>query len=97
MPRPLLGVLLAFILTFITIIISRMIGTFYIIHTEGYMEIKKGRFTSDAHIQISDIKQIDKVRRSGTLIIVMNDGKEYFLIPPKNEEDFIKCIEKYRS
>ncbi len=97
MPRPAMGILIAALFYFMITIISRMIGTFYVVYTEGYMEIKKGRFVSDKHIQLSDIKQIDKIRRGGTLIIVMNDGKEYFLIPPKNEEDFIKCIEKYRS
>lgn len=97
MPKQILGGLMAFILTLITVIISRMISTFYIIYTEGYMEIKKGRFTSDKRIQLSDIKQIDKIRRSGTLIIIMNDGTEYALIPPTNEQDFIKCIEKYRT
>lgn len=97
MPKQLLGVLLATILTLITVVISRMISTFYVIYTEGYMEIKKGRFTTDKNIQLSQIKRIDKIRRGGTLIIVMNDDKEYYLIPPKNEEDFIKCIVKYRS
>lgn len=97
MPKQLLGVLLATILTLTTVVISRMISTFYVIYTEGYMEIKKGRFTTDKNIQLSQIKRIDKIRRGGTLIIVMNDDKEYYLIPPKNEEDFIKCIEKYRS
>lgn len=97
MPKQLLGALLATILTLITVVISRMISTFYVIYTEGYMEIKKGRFTTDKNIQLSQIKRIDKIRRGGTLIIVMNDDKEYYLIPPKNEEDFIKCIEKYRS
>jgi len=88
---------MAILLTLITIIISRMISTEYAIYTEGYMEIKKGRFTSNTNIQLSQIKRIDKIRRGGTLIIVMNDDKEYYLIPPKNEEDFIRCIEKYRS
>lgn len=97
MPKQLLGALLATILTLTTVVISRMISTFYVIYTEGYMEIKKGRFTTDKNIQLSQIKRIDKIRRGGTLIIVMNDDKEYYLIPPKNEEDFIKCIEKYRS
>lgn len=97
MPKQLLGALLATILTLTTVVISRMISTFYVIYTEGYMEIKKGRFTTDKNIQLSQIKRIDKIRRGGTLIIVMNDDKEYYLIPPKNEEYFIKCIEKYRS
>lgn len=97
MPKQLLGVLLATILTLTTVVISQMISTFYVIYTEGYMEIKKGRFTTDKNIQLSQIKRIDKIRRGGTFIIVMNDDKEYYLIPPKNEEDFIKCIEKYRS
>lgn len=62
------------------------------------MEIKKGTLpNNEIRIQLSDIKQIDRMRRRGTLVIVTNDGKEYFIIPPKNEEDFIRCIEKYRS
>lgn len=62
------------------------------------MEIKKGTLpNNEIRIQLSDIKQIDRMRRRGTLVIVTNDGKEHFIIPPKNEEDFIRCIEKYRS
>lgn len=97
MPRPILGGLLSLIFYFATVVISRMICTFYVIHTEGYMEIKKGRFSTDKNIQLADIKQIDRVRRSGNLVIIMNDNTEYVLIPPTNEQDFIKCIEKYRN
>lgn len=96
-PKQLLGAILFLLFTFMSMIITRMIRTFYVVHTEGYMEITRGALTSTKRINLSDIKQIDKVRRGGTLVIVMNDGKEYFLVPPKNEEDFIKCIEKYRS
>lgn len=96
-PKPLMGAILFLLFTFMSMIITRMIRTFYVVHTEGYMEITRGALTSTKRINLSDIKQIDKVRRSGTLVIVMNDGKEFFLVPPKNEEDFIKCIEKYRS
>lgn len=96
-PKQLLGAILFLLFTFMSMIITRMIRTFYVVHTEGYMEITRGALTSTKRINLSDIKQIDKVRRSGTLVIVMNDGKEFFLVPPKNEEDFIKCIEKYRS
>lgn len=96
-PKQLLGAILFLLFTFMSMIITRMIRTFYVVHTEGYMEIIRGALTSTKRINLSDIKQIDKVRRSGTLVIVMNDGKEFFLVPPKNEEDFIKCIEKYRS
>lgn len=96
-PKQLLGAILFLLFTFMAMIITRMIRTFYVVHTEGYMEITRGALTSTKRINLSDIKQIDKVRRGGTLVIVMNDGKEFFLVPPKNEEDFIKCIEKYRS
>lgn len=96
-PKQLLGAILFLLFTFMSMIITRMIRTFYVVHTEGYMEIARGALTSTKRINLSDIKQIDKVRRGGTLVIVMNDGKEFFLVPPKNEEDFIKCIEKYRS
>ena len=96
-PKRLLGALLALLLLLITVIISRMIGTFYIVHSTGCLEIKRGRFTEQKRIQLQDIKQIDQVRRSGTLIIITNDDKEYYLIPPKNVDDFIKCIEKYRN
>lgn len=96
-PKQLLGAILFLLFTFMSMIITRMIRTFYVVHTEGYMEITRGALTSTKRINLSDIKQIDKVRRGGTLVIVMNDGKEFFLVPPKNEEDFIKCIEKYRS
>lgn len=96
-PKQLLGAILFLLFTFMSMIITRMIRTLYVVHTEGYMEITRGALTSTKRISLSDIKQIDKVRRSGTLVIVMNDGKEFFLVPPKNEEDFIKCIEKYRS
>lgn len=96
-PKQLLGAILFLLFTFMSMIITRMIRTFYVVHTEGYMEIARGALTGTMRINLSDIKQIDKVRRGGTLVIVMNDGKEFFLVPPKNEEDFIKCIEKYRS
>lgn len=96
-PKQLLGAILFLLFTLMSMIITRMIRTFYVVHTEGYMEITRGALTSTKRINLSDIKQIDKVRRGGTLVIVMNDGKEFFLVPPKNEEDFIKCIEKYRS
>lgn len=96
-PKQLLGAILFLLFTFMAMIITRMIRTFYVVHTEGYMEITRGALTSTKRINLADIKQIDKVRRGGTLVIVMNDGKEFFLVPPKNEEDFIKCIEKYRS
>lgn len=96
-PKQLLGAILFLLFTFMSMIITRMIRTLYVVHTEGYMEITRGALTSTKRINLSDIKQIDKVRRGGTLVIVMNDGKEFFLVPPKNEEDFIKCIEKYRS
>lgn len=96
-PKQLLGAILFLLFTFMSMIITRMIRTLYVVHTEGYMEITRGALTSTKRINLADIKQIDKVRRGGTLVIVMNDGKEYFLVPPKNEEDFIKCIEKYRS
>lgn len=82
---------------FASIVVSRMVSTFYVIHTEGYMVIKKGLYTSEKHIQLADIRQIDKMRRSGSLVIIMNDGTEHVLIPPTNEPDFIKCIEKYRT
>lgn len=96
-PKQLLGAILFLLFTLMSMIITRMIRTLYVVHTEGYMEITRGALTSTKRINLSDIKQIDKVRRGGTLVIVMNDGKEFFLVPPKNEEDFIKCIEKYRS
>ena len=97
LPRAVLGVLLFLLFYLMTEVISRMVGTLYIVHTEGFMEIKRGRLTKTITISLADIKQIDQVRRSGTLIIVLNDGKEHFIIPPKNTDDFIKCIEKYRS
>lgn len=96
MSRPLLGALLFLLFNFMIVVVSRMLQTTYVIHTEGFLEIKKGRFATDVKISLSDVKQVDKVRRSGTLVIVLNEGKELYLIPPKNEEDFLKCIEKYR-
>lgn len=98
MPQPVLGALMAALFFLMFKIISAMVATFYVIYTEGYMEIKKGTLpNNEIRIQLSDIKQIDRMRRRGTLVIVTNDGKEHFIIPPKNEEDFIRCIEKYRS
>ena len=97
MSRAMLGILLFTLFYLMAEVISRMIKTEYIVHTEGFLEIKRGRLTKTVCIDLKDIKQIDKVRRSGTLIIVTNDDKEYYLIPPKNEDEFIRCIEKYRS
>lgn len=97
MPKPLLGILVGILIMLMAVIVSVMVGTFYVIYPDGYMDIIKGKVAMPIRINLKDIKRIDKIVRSGTLIIVMNNDKEYFLIPPRNEEDFIRCIEKYRS
>lgn len=97
MQRAVEGIVFGILFLLMSVIVSRMVSTFYVIHTEGYMEIKRGKLTKTTRIDLSDIKQIDKMKRGGTLVIVLNDGKEICIVPPKNEEDFIKCIQKYRS
>ena len=97
MPRPLLGILLALMLWLMLIVVTRMTSTFYVIHTEGFMEIKRGRCSKDLRIHLSDIQDVDIVPRSGVVAIIMKDGKHHFLTPPANTTDFIKCIEKYRT
>ena len=95
-PPQVLGVLL-FILLFVAArIVAQITGTKYTIYSEGIMELNFGQLSKTVSINICDIRQIDKMRRHGTIIIVMNDGKEYYLLPPGNEEEFIKCIEKHR-
>lgn len=96
-PRAVLGILTFVLLFCAAKLASQITGTTYTIHSDGYMELHFGKVTTPVSIRLDDIKQIDKMRRHGTIIIVMNNGKEYYLLPPRNEEDFIKCIEKYRS
>jgi hypothetical protein len=89
------GILLGFLLTLMVIVISKAISTCYIIHSEGFLEIKKGRFSKTVRFPIDDIERIDKIRH-GALVIVLKNNNEYF-ITPQNESDFIRCIEKYHS
>ena len=97
LPKYMLGGTLALLFMLMAHLVTRMVATYYVIHTEGYMEITRGKLMPDKRVNLSDIKQIDKVRRGGTLVIVMNDDSEILLTPPKNEDEFIRCIEKYRS
>ncbi|MBQ9363579.1 MAG: hypothetical protein IJT97_09215 [Bacteroidaceae bacterium] len=89
------GCLLGFLLTLMVIVVSKAINTCYIIHSEGFLEIRKGRFSKNIRISINDIDRIDKIR-NGALVIVLKNDLEYF-ITPQNELDFIRCIEKYHS
>lgn len=75
---------------------SQITGTVYTVYSDGRMEIQSGKVGKTVCIRLGDIRQIDKMRRHGTIIIVMDSGKEYYLLPPQNEEEFIRCIEKYR-
>ena len=93
--RAVTGILLAILLTLMTVVTSRAIGTCYVVHSEGFLEIRNGRFSKTQRIPLADIQRIDKIR-NGALVIVLNDHTEHF-ITPCNESDFIQCIEKYRS
>ena len=93
--RQITGIIIAAILVFMLIIIERMIHTCYTITTDGKLIIDKGRLAKVVVLNLKDIKKIDKIRRS-SLVVVTFDNKEYY-IRPQNEEDFIKCIKKYRS
>lgn len=95
-PKYVMGIAFTILFMLMAQLVTRMVATYYVIHSEGYLEITRGKLMPDKRINLSDIKQIDRMRRSGTFIIIMNDGKEHFLIPPKNEEEFIKCIAKHR-
>lgn len=97
LPKPAMGAIFAATFMLMAHLVTRMVATYYVIHSEGHLEITRGKLMPDKHINLSDIKQIDKIKRGGTIVIVMNNGEEHFLTPPKNEEDFIKCIQKYRS
>ena len=89
------GILLGLLLTLMVGVVSKATNTCYIVHSEGFLEIKKGRFSKNVRIPIDDIDRIDKIRR-GALVIVLKNSREYF-ITPQNESDFIRCIEKYHS
>jgi hypothetical protein len=93
--RTVTGVLLAVLLTLMTIVTSRAINTCYVVHSEGFLEIRNGRFSKTRHIPLTDIQRIDKIH-NGALILVLTDQTELF-ITPRNESDFIQCIKKYRS
>ena len=93
--RPVTGIIIGVLLLFMLIIVERMVHTCYIITSDGKLIIDKGRLSKTIYIDISDIQRIDKIRNS-SLVIVMNNGKEYF-VQPTNEEDFIKCIKTRRK
>lgn len=92
--RPLTGLAVGILLLFMLVIVERMIHTCYTITTDGKLIIDKGRLAKIVVLHLKDIKKIDKIRNS-TLVVVTFDGKEYY-IRPQNEEEFIRCIKKYR-
>ena len=96
LPRALTGLLLAVLLTLMVAVVSKAIATCYIIHSEGILEIRNGRFRRPQRLPIDNIQRIDKIRRGGALVIVMKDKTEH-VVTPGNESDFIRCIEKYHS
>jgi len=96
LPRPATGLLLGALLTLMVVAVSRAVSTCYVVRSDGILEIHKGRLSPTLHLNIADIRRIDKMRQGGTLIIVMKDGTEH-AVSPKNESDFIRCIEKYHS
>ena len=89
------GCLLAVLLVFMVITVSRATAKCYIVSSDGWVEIQNGRFSRRVRICIDDIQRIDKIR-GGALVIVLKDQTEHF-ITPRNETDFIRCIEKYHS
>ncbi|MBQ9641055.1 MAG: hypothetical protein IJV06_05800 [Bacteroidaceae bacterium] len=93
--RAMTGCLLAVLLVFMVITVSRATTRCYIVSSDGWVEIQNGRFSRSVRICIDDIQRIDKIR-GGALVIVLKDQTEHF-ITPRNETDFIRCIEKYHS
>lgn len=97
------GILLCLSLLLLVVIIERMIHTTYTITTGGMLIINNGRFSKRKEISLSDINSIERIRGmriggktiSTSLLITCKNGK-IFQISPRNEEDFVKCVQKRR-
>lgn len=97
------GILLCFSLLLLVVIIERMIHTTYTITTDGMLIINNGRFSRRKEVPLSDINSIERIRGmriggktiSTSLLITCKNGK-IFQVSPRNEDDFVKCVQKRR-
>lgn len=97
------GILLCLSLLLLVVIIERMIHTTYTITTDGILIINNGRFSRRKEVPLSDINSIERIRGmriggktiSTSLLITCKNGK-IFQVSPRNEDDFVKCVQKRR-
>lgn len=97
------GLLLCLSLLLLVVIIERMIHTTYTITTNGMLIINNGRFSRRKEVPLSDINSIERIRGmriggktiSTSLLITCKNGK-IFQVSPRNEDDFVKCVQKRR-
>ena len=97
------GILLCLSLLLLVVIIERMIHTTYTITTDGMLIINNGRFSRRKEVPLSDINSIERIRGmriggktiSTSLLITCKNGK-IFQVSPRNEDDFVKCVQKRR-
>lgn len=97
------GLLILLSLLLMIIVIERIIHSRYTLTHDGMLMIERGRFSRKQQFAVADIERIERisgVRIMGKslnsfLLITCSDGKQY-AVTPRNEEDFLKCIEKKR-
>lgn len=97
------GILLCLSLLLLVVIIERMIHTTYTITTNGMLIINNGRFSRRKEVPLSDINSIERIKGmriggktiSTSLLITCKNGK-IFQVSPRNEDDFVKCVQKRR-
>ena len=92
------GIGIAVSLLLVLLVIERTIHTEYRIDGENLV-IRKGRFTKEKVIPLSQIGRVDRIRRfkmgrwmlGSCLVIVGNDGQQTF-ITPVDEDEFVKQL-----
>lgn len=97
------GILLCLSLLLLVVIIERMIHTTYTITTNGILIINNGRFSRRKEVPLNDINGIERIRGmriggktiSTSLLITCKNGK-LVQVSPRNEDDFVKCVQKRR-
>ncbi len=97
------GILLCVSLLLLVAIIERMIHTTYTITSNGKLIISSGRFSHRKEIFLTEIDSIERIKGmringrpvSSSLLIICKNGR-LLQVKPRNEDDFVKCIQKRR-